>query len=71
VSTRYVLEVHFLASWMYAYHRHLTVERPHRHCRQLQVQNRFIFGENCRLRRVLGDVDQSVYPGNEKEGVEM
>jgi hypothetical protein len=56
---------------MCAYHRYLTVERPHRHCRQLQVQNRFIFGENCRLRRVLGDVDQSVYPSNEKEGVEM
>jgi hypothetical protein len=56
---------------MCAYHRYLTVERPYRHRRQLQVQNRFIFGGNRRLRRVLGDVDQSVYPSNEKEGVEM
>lgn len=59
------------ASWMCAYHGYFTLGRSYRHRRRLQVQNRFIFGENHRLRRVLGDVGQSVYPGNEKERVEM
>jgi hypothetical protein len=43
----------------------MLIQHAIRRRRRLQVQNRFIFGENHGLRRVLADAGQRVHPSNE------